>query len=1668
MSPWDTAAAENDPIGAGPSGRGTPLEGTLRAPTFRAPTPVRGGALPPLIDGSASVPRMAQDAERQRERAARQADRAARRLEARAAGRAPASEGERTQTRGPKARPPRPEAPVTKEASRGAGRGPFGIIRGANAGSPSPRKGPGAGKVAPAPDHTLAASPLSPGGTARGPDVILIGRTEHDHRGRPPTRPPLAVDLRKFGLPSHDLADQAYCRLHPMARNMRDEYTYLPLDLPRSAISKRFGPGVGLYFLLLRRFSWILVTMFVISLPWVVASNGATYVDAATREVVRFSPPVGFLGFDGALSRLTLATLPQDFDRTPRENYAGLLVALPWLGGVTNGDVGPEFVEAKADTAAVITRGQLGLVVAFLDLVGWLIFACYFWYLGRFALTTADAESDRLSLTLPDYAVKLSGLPENCTTNEVYQFARRWGDVSEVQMVADDTGVIGEYTRFTDIVQRLGVKVAEHVWTRDRTDAVDDLVDKAYAIDARITARRERRDYRVLGAFVTYSTVDAKGECMEGLQVVGLWPRVARWFCPPAHATIRNQPIRATIPPSPDDIMYENLRFRPAGIVARRFVINLIAVALLALNVWAISALRDYATTLAAERAERTEIVYEDIGFQPEGATAEQRAAAAAEGCQLRLDICASQLGIENDALIYGVEAIDGLARGASSKDVVHALERCWPEASEEALSLKRLGTSRDGNGAVALPDCDGDGDVKVAGALETCYPCYCEGRLSNITWKTATLNEIVVLFSQCRPFLSNLGSQISLQVLASFFVVVMNSVLRIAMVRLVVLERHTTVTAKDSATLFKVAIAQYLNVAFTELLASSRVETVADAVADTPFRGILTGSFQDANRAWYVQVGVTMHLTLILLLLRAVVLRLAQRGIRWWKIRRATKKAVDQTQLDDAYTGPPFNMPVLMAETVVVVMVAVSFGASMPLLYLIAAAGCALLLWLDRRSLLRLCQTPARYGVDLAVTAVRMVLFASLVHLGAAAWMLGFFFNVPVWSYASANAQLAADLYNVTWGRIDVDRIWTPTEWAVYSSRLTQVHVFPFVLLGLLIVAWVIVIKPMWLVLYLSLVRGCLGEVCNCRVLCGAWFSCFHSHGNKKIGAWNSSPALGVAVRTQELLGPMTFAVTEQPRYRDAFKHAGKAAHRVGLGHLKSSANVRGLSLASRAMVAADLLKAQQMASLRATSLRQRARIDGAADGVNVDASFGYAGLVPRSVAAGIREERTRRIQLSTEKGLSPRAQRALERRASQIEADLEPHIDKGSPGSRSPGQAADIAALVTKSHGANGKADDDSASDLSDAPDPLFPQGNVELLPDADPAPRPQRLSVRALGDLEAGLGGGNDDLKGDGGYVPTTVVLGNEGREHNARVSRAEEIRRDTRAMVKAKAAARQREVDARDGSIGAAEAEAIIGRPSQDADRAGTSTADATAAWIAAQKDDYPNLPEPTQSPEPADSETVVARQGSVNLVLGGQGPRITSFQDRVAVDDEGQRVIADRAVLGGLADRAGRKASLAMDGRENWRDKSSGPTPPQPGTRRVSITGDTPPVSASGVIPSRRSSQRRGLLLESGGTGATPTGDREVAPGGILSAGQRARAQAHVARDEEKEAKRVENDHRHADALARDAARPARARRVDGINMTGGARTSQSEAQDVVAMASLAQESKTTREETEDV
>lgn len=161
-----------------------------------------------------------------------------------------------------------------------------------------------------------------------------------------------------------------------------------------------------------------------------------------------------------------------------------------------------------------------------------------------------------------------AGLPKDASAEEVHKFfdKRYGGPVAEVQLIANDMKIIKYYQTFSKLVLKLGVAVGVHIWRKDNATQVDKVAAKAGKISEKIAQMRQRQDWKVLCAYVTFKHARTRDVCIATTQRTGFWGWIGSRFCTAKKNRFRGKhTLRISEAPSPADIIYENLRLVSEG-----------------------------------------------------------------------------------------------------------------------------------------------------------------------------------------------------------------------------------------------------------------------------------------------------------------------------------------------------------------------------------------------------------------------------------------------------------------------------------------------------------------------------------------------------------------------------------------------------------------------------------------------------------------------------------------------------------------------------------------------------------------------------------------------------------------------------------------------------------------------------------------------------------------------------------------------------------------------------------------------------------------------------------------------------------------------------------------------------------------------------------------------
>lgn len=140
--------------------------------------------------------------------------------------------------------------------------------------------------------------------------------------------------------------------------------------------------------------------------------------------------------------------------------------------------------------------------------------------------------------------------------------------------------------------------------------------------------------------------------------------------------------------------------------------------------------------------------------------------------------------------------------------------------------------------------------------------------------------------------------------------------------------ERHHTRISEERSLAHKLFLSQFVNTVISYLVATTHVPRLKSLVQGTPVQGILfEGVFIDTTPTWYEEVGRSLTISMIaqcgVRLARVAVKYVLFKWRFWW--RRTT---LTQTQLNERFTGPEFELATRYGELLNLVFVAMLFGS--------------------------------------------------------------------------------------------------------------------------------------------------------------------------------------------------------------------------------------------------------------------------------------------------------------------------------------------------------------------------------------------------------------------------------------------------------------------------------------------------------------------------------------------------------------------------------------------------------------------------------------------------------------------------------------------------------------------------------------------------------------------
>lgn len=262
---------------------------------------------------------------------------------------------------------------------------------------------------------------------------------------------------------------------------------------------------------------------------------------------------------------------------------------------------------------------------------------------------------------------------------------------------------------------------------------------------------------------------------------------------------------------------------------------------------------------------------------------------------------------------------------------------------------------------------------------------CYCKFK----TW-TEIINN-TSLASYCTYFIKVTTTNLMIKFFSSCGVILINFILRFVFKRLSKFERVSNKTKEQLNIMVKVFVATFINTALIVLLVNANFSRVP-AIYYIPYTDkIFTGTYADFTREWYLNIGDSIVLTMIMCVFSPHILTLLiLYPIAICKRKCCYRRYKTQSDLNRVFAGPEFDLATRNSHVLNLIFTCYLYSSSIPFLNAIAAVALFSLYWTDKFLILRHYKKPPLLSYHLNSAAIKMLPFIIIMHCAFAVHMYG------------------------------------------------------------------------------------------------------------------------------------------------------------------------------------------------------------------------------------------------------------------------------------------------------------------------------------------------------------------------------------------------------------------------------------------------------------------------------------------------------------------------------------------------------------------------------------------------------------------------------------------------------------------------------------------------------
>lgn len=271
---------------------------------------------------------------------------------------------------------------------------------------------------------------------------------------------------------------------------------------------------------------------------------------------------------------------------------------------------------------------------------------------------------------------------------------------------------------------------------------------------------------------------------------------------------------------------------------------------------------------------------------------------------------------------------------------------------------------------------------------------CYCQASYNTNGFDKTNSIEIIPGVKLCSDWLNYIITTNAINYGIVIIVPVINAILLIVLKLLTQFERNKTLAADLLSNFVKVFVMQSINTGVVILLVNIYSKSVKDNVPRFP---ILTGNYKDLDPSWYVNVGTTIILCMIINIFTPHISAFIFKLMKDCKIccdkgctSNQKTKCTTIKEYKAKYVGAEFIIEGRYAQISTSIFVSMFYSSGMPIMYVLIFFFIFATYYVDKYLFLRFYKKPKQFDPFINNIFTHLTLITVLIHMFVGIWIYG------------------------------------------------------------------------------------------------------------------------------------------------------------------------------------------------------------------------------------------------------------------------------------------------------------------------------------------------------------------------------------------------------------------------------------------------------------------------------------------------------------------------------------------------------------------------------------------------------------------------------------------------------------------------------------------------------